>query len=251
MHLLTRSFVSDLENGNNYYHKQSLSTLNHEVPIYQLPSEVLQHILAYITEPKDQKNVLLACKQFSIVGLDDGAFGKDIFTHKNLMAAIKVNSLEAFKFLLRDKRVDPSAKRNKAIIEASSKGCVEIIKLLLKDQRIDPSEDNNTALVRACANGHATVVEELMKNPAVKKLFFKNERVEGNSTYFDFAEEPINAAFKNQDLAVILALFIPPQYEGERHTRVRNLEIHDYMFFFTRKTDVYVHNTTLTVTIKI
>jgi hypothetical protein len=142
--------------------------INNEVPLFKLPPELLHHILSYITEPKNQHNVLLTSNKFSVLGLDDRAFGEQIFTHKNLMNAIKVNSLETVKFLMSDKRVDPSAENNEAIIEASSKGHVEIVKELLKDTRTDPSDRNNAALVGACTYGHAKVVKELIKIEAVK-----------------------------------------------------------------------------------
>jgi hypothetical protein len=40
--------------------------------------------------------------------------------------------------LLSDPRVDPSAKSNSAIREASQEGHFEIVKLLLSDPRVDP-----------------------------------------------------------------------------------------------------------------
>ena len=217
--------------------------LNNEVPLLSLPPELLHHILSYITEPKNQQNVLLTSKKFSVLGLDDRAFGEQIFTHKYLMNAIYVNSLETVKFLLSDKRVDPSAENNEAIIEASSKGHVEIVNELLKDTRIDPSDQNNGALVGACTHGHEEVVKELLKIEAVKKLFFiKKEDLGTNYIRCSYAPEPIKAASDNRHEEALLALLTPEKWEKTMHIRTNDFVIFDTYFIKRMRVVVWLRN---------
>jgi hypothetical protein len=49
------------------------------------------------------------------------------------------NFLKLKKLLLKDKRVDPSANNNLAIMEACSIGNFKAVKLLLKDKRVNGS----------------------------------------------------------------------------------------------------------------
>jgi len=51
--------------------------------------------------------------------------------------------------LCHDLRVDPSARYNQALKEASEKGWVEIVEILLHDERVDPSVGNLEVVKRA------------------------------------------------------------------------------------------------------
>jgi hypothetical protein len=53
-----------------------------------------------------------------------------------------------------DKRVNPSAQDNKAIISPSGSGFVQIVKLLMADERVDLSDQNNLAIIRAASKNN-------------------------------------------------------------------------------------------------
>ena len=74
---------------------------------------------------------------------------------------------EIVEMLLRDARVDPSDNHNYAIQWASRKGFKEIVEMLLKDVRVDPTEGDNYAIRSASRNGHRKVVEILLKDMRV------------------------------------------------------------------------------------
>jgi len=59
----------------------------------------------------------------------------------------------AFQRLLKDKRVDPTAQNNNAIVEAAENGHVEVVKVLLADKRVDPTALNNSAIRQECQGG--------------------------------------------------------------------------------------------------
>lgn len=71
--------------------------------------------------------------------------------------------LELVRLLLQDERVDPSADHNYAIGISSANGHLEVVKLLLQDKRVDPSDDNNFAIRMASENGHLEVVSLLLE----------------------------------------------------------------------------------------
>lgn len=97
--------------------------------------------------------------------------------------------------ILDDNLIDPSTKRNNAIIEASRQGQIEVaclrpqrglevgaasrfnlINRLLKDKRVDSSDQNNEAIILASGNGHIDVVDILLS-----KRKFPLPRVKNNS----------------------------------------------------------------------
>lgn len=72
-----------------------------------------------------------------------------------------LNDNDVFRLVLKDERVDPSAKDNYAIRIASEKGYVEVVKLLLQDKRVDLSACDNEAMRLAARNNHNEVLELL------------------------------------------------------------------------------------------
>jgi ankyrin repeat protein len=105
--------------------------------------------------------------------------------------------------LLKDKRVDPTAKDNEAIYKAtlrghervldlllsdhriniseknyigiaSEYGRFQVVAMLLRDKRIDPSVQDNYAIRFASANGHKDVVELLLRDKRVDPTAYNN-----------------------------------------------------------------------------
>jgi len=68
---------------------------------------------------------------------------------------------EMVKLLLNDKRADPGADGNKAIIAAVEKGFTEVVRLLVDDPRVDPSVDNDTPL-KIAHKKNFTVIKEIL-----------------------------------------------------------------------------------------
>jgi len=85
--------------------------------------------------------------------------------------------LEVVKELLKDSRVDPSAKDNYAVSLAAEKGFVEVVRELLKDSRVDPSADDNYAIYWASRNGHLECVKELLKDSRVNPADSTNRSI--------------------------------------------------------------------------
>jgi hypothetical protein len=69
--------------------------------------------------------------------------------------------------LLTDLRVDPAARDNEPIRDASSIAHTSVVKLLLADQRVDPSMAHPTALERASGQGRIDIVQLLLEHPKV------------------------------------------------------------------------------------
>jgi hypothetical protein len=71
------------------------------------------------------------------------------------------NHYESVYILLKDSRVDPSAKDNEAIKLASYNGHKKVVEILLMDSRVDPSAQDNWALKWVFKNGHQDVFNML------------------------------------------------------------------------------------------
>jgi hypothetical protein len=69
--------------------------------------------------------------------------------------------------LLKAGVVDPAARQNHAIREASQNGHSGVVKVLLCDQRVDPCAFDNLALRRASRNGHVEVVKVLLADSRI------------------------------------------------------------------------------------
>jgi hypothetical protein len=58
-----------------------------------------------------------------------------------LNAAVIGNNLEIAKELLKDSRIDPTAKRNRSIVAACYYGTLSVLKEILKDKRVDKNQE--------------------------------------------------------------------------------------------------------------
>jgi hypothetical protein len=77
-------------------------------------------------------------------------------------------------------RVDPSARENYCIREASAEGHTKVVVYLLQQPEVDPCADNDASLVRAASGGHGGVVRALLEDSRVdpsslKALLCANE----------------------------------------------------------------------------
>jgi hypothetical protein len=69
--------------------------------------------------------------------------------------------------MLRDKRIDPTAKSNYALVCTCQNGHLEVLELLLKDGRADPGTLDGFPLAVACYKGHEDIVRCLLGHPKV------------------------------------------------------------------------------------
>ncbi len=74
------------------------------------------------------------------------------------------------KLFLADSRVDPTDRKNQALVSASLKGKVEIVEILLADSRVNPADQNNQAIKFANLWGHTKMIRMLSKNPRAETL---------------------------------------------------------------------------------
>ena len=56
----------------------------------------------------------------------------------------------------------------KTLCYASMKGYLEVVRELLKDSRVDPSARDNQAIQLASKNGHSEIIQELLKDKRVE-----------------------------------------------------------------------------------
>ena len=75
--------------------------------------------------------------------------------------------VDVVKLLLERPIVDPTAKNNGVIRDASLMGHADVVKLLLERSNVDPATRNNEAIGNASANGHVDVVKQLLGHPGV------------------------------------------------------------------------------------
>eukprot|EP01118_Nematostelium_gracile_P020108 TRINITY_DN9640_c0_g2_i1.p1 TRINITY_DN9640_c0_g2~~TRINITY_DN9640_c0_g2_i1.p1 ORF type:complete len:213 (-),score=24.36 TRINITY_DN9640_c0_g2_i1:26-571(-) len=68
------------------------------------------------------------------------------------------------KRMLKDERVNPSAKHNLAITLACRNGHLEVVNHLLENERVDPSFG---PIHKACRMGHLAIVQRLLEDPRV------------------------------------------------------------------------------------
>lgn len=74
---------------------------------------------------------------------------------------------ESVKFMLEDKKMDPTAENNYALHVSCVYGRNSVVEVLLKDPRIDPSAEDNTAIIVAANHGNHKIVDMLIKDPRV------------------------------------------------------------------------------------
>ena len=107
-----------------------------------------------------------------------------------LVEAVIWDFTDAFKLLLSDSRVNPSAQNNLAVRVASMYGHFEIVKLLLADDRVNPSAQNNQAFIDASGNGHLETVKLLLKDARVDPSAVENlaVRVASHNGHLDIVK---------------------------------------------------------------
>ena len=65
-----------------------------------------------------------------------------------------------------------------AIRSAAMNGHLEVVKELMRDNRVDASAKNNDAVRSALLNGHISVVKELIKDPRVNDYIIQEGGLE-------------------------------------------------------------------------
>jgi hypothetical protein len=128
--------------------------------------------------------------------------------------------IDLVRFLLHDRRVDPSVRIREfddprggdlPIVAAAQEGHARIVRLLLQDARVDPSGDNNKALWAACRGEHVATVDILLRDTRVDPSAGGTNR-------------PIESA-ATRDNWQILCMLIKKEavYTAPLSTRVRSL----------------------------
>jgi ankyrin repeat protein len=84
-----------------------------------------------------------------------------------LLIACENANVEVIKVLLQDKRVDPTARANRAIEAACENGHLDVLKVLLTDKRADPSSSKQHPIRIASYYGYADIVRELLQDERV------------------------------------------------------------------------------------
>ena len=128
-----------------------------------LPSllpELHSNIVKYLNA-KDLKNIRCTTKSLQY-------FGYNGFAQQEFNYLCRVgNQNERVGILLKRIDVDPSARYNDAIRQASKNGHIEVVNRLLQDPRVDPSARDNYAIRFASINGHIEVVNRLLQDNRV------------------------------------------------------------------------------------
>lgn len=92
-------------------------------------------------------------------------------------ATVRSKNLPAIRQMLLDKRVNPSANNNEALIWAIQNGELEIVKLLLIHKRIDPSLNNNAVIREAITYIRPEIVKLLLSDPKVHRTVDTNQLI--------------------------------------------------------------------------
>ena len=85
------------------------------------------------------------CNTFSNSDFDYLLMNQNLDRRNLFLCLVNRGMVDKVRILLQDKRVDPSAGGNKAIISASTNGYINVVKELLKDKRVDPFANHNSA----------------------------------------------------------------------------------------------------------
>jgi len=112
-----------------------------------------------------------------------------------LSLACKHGQADVVRLLLKDPRIDPTARADNVFRECLAKldskygysgvdlhGCTGIMQLLVADGRVDPSRHRNNALVYACNLGDATLVKLLLADPRVNPADLNNRALRNACT---------------------------------------------------------------------
>jgi hypothetical protein len=74
-----------------------------------------------------------------------------------LIYSVYHNKIEFVKFLLQDKRIDPTTTENFALFYSVNYGFIEIVDLLINDDRIDPTINDNFNICLALEKNHIEI----------------------------------------------------------------------------------------------
>jgi ankyrin repeat protein len=127
--------------------------------------------------------------------------------------------VDLVKFLLKDRRVDPSLRERDdsamaadvPLTAAAQEGHAPVVRLLLKDARVDPGLDNNKALWAACRGDHVKIVDMLLNDTRV-------DPSAGGTN------KPIESAATNDNWQILCMLIKhKPVYTSALTPRVRSL----------------------------
>ncbi|PRP88828.1 hypothetical protein PROFUN_00296 [Planoprotostelium fungivorum] len=105
----------------------------------------------------------------------------DFYSHEGDQSFLLVDAEELSKIIqniankilllsLAHVQVDPSARDNEAIRNASKAGYSQVVRLFMSDPRVDPSAQNNEALRNATREGYEEVVKVLLSDPRVQLM---------------------------------------------------------------------------------
>eukprot|EP01118_Nematostelium_gracile_P010026 TRINITY_DN3410_c0_g1_i1.p1 TRINITY_DN3410_c0_g1~~TRINITY_DN3410_c0_g1_i1.p1 ORF type:complete len:230 (-),score=54.45 TRINITY_DN3410_c0_g1_i1:32-721(-) len=129
-----------------------------------VPNDILSVVFSFVPfKGQDWLNVKLVNKKWKQMG--DRLF--DPNACDALRKMMKLEKTFVLLKLLDDKRIDPSASNNYAIVWAVRNRNLEFMKKLLQDKRVDPTARNNMAIQEACKYGFADVVDRLLQDDRV------------------------------------------------------------------------------------
>lgn len=103
--------------------------------------------------------------------------------NRAVIEASRWNHLDSLRLLLLDKRTNPSDNNNEAIVSATFNNgndypnCLKVVKLLLKDKRVNPSERENMAIINACKFPDAEMFKLLLEDPRVDPSTKNNQAI--------------------------------------------------------------------------
>ena len=179
-HVLSKKKISDVSTKvnrqcfNQHNRLTMMVHLQKKPRLFVGPTEkiLLDELVIEVTKHLDRKDwfsFMLVSKQFLRCGRHHTS-GIDPSVDNNLAVrdAAHNGHLVVVEFLLKDRRIDPSA-HNQAIREAVDNGHTAVVELLLKDTRVDPSADDNDASVLATRYGHTEVVNLLKADYRFRK----------------------------------------------------------------------------------
>jgi len=131
-----------------------------------LPAEILMHLFTFIPfEQKAWLHTMMVCKLWKSVG--SAVFSPSVRNNRPIRWAASNGHLWLVQHLMRDDRVDPSAKGSAAFLSAIENGHAAVALELLTDARVDPSVNENYAIRWASRTNQYGLVEELLKDPRV------------------------------------------------------------------------------------
>ena len=128
----------------------------------------------------------------------------------NLELAVNGNHAGILKLLLSDKRIDPSAKDNIAIIYAVSKGEEELVKRLLQDPRVDPNVEA----------GKKRGVSYSLLNTAVEYQYPKIVDLLLNDSRVSVSQEVLTQACRSKNLEIIKMILWHPKLRLEDNSNL-------------------------------